>query len=139
MRGDSSSSNGYGGGGNVPQPPVDGPPSYVPKPEPEGLTLRDIIAAMWRRKWIILGVVVVATASAYYFAYRQPRQYEAKASLIYEQGLDLANPLTGQGAINPAAVDREIAGISDVMTSPDIRALSLIHISEPTRLGMISY
>lgn len=106
----------------MPPRPVDGPPSYVPEPEPEGLTLRDYIAVMWRRKWIILVVVVVAAASAYYFSYRQPKQYEAKASLIYEQGLDLANPLTGQGAINPAAVDREIAGISDVMTSPDMRA-----------------
>lgn len=122
MRGDSPNGSGFGGGGTVPPRPVDDYPAFAPEPEPEGLTLRDYLAVIWRRKWIILLVVVVATASAFYFSYRQPKQYEAKASLIYEQGLDLADPLTGQGSVDVNTVDREIASISDVLASPDMRA-----------------
>ncbi len=44
-------------------------------PEEEGLTLRDYLAVVWRRKWIILLVVVVATGAAYFFSVRQAKVY----------------------------------------------------------------
>ena len=49
------------------------PPGYVSVagPEEEGLTLRDYLAVVWRRKWIILLVVIVATGAAYFFSARQ--------------------------------------------------------------------
>lgn len=96
-------------------------PSFAPEPEREGLTLRDYIGVLWRRKWIILLVVVVATASAFYFSYRQPAVYEATADLIYEKPLNISNPLTGQGYTDPNERNLELRSISSVLASPDMQ------------------
>lgn len=73
------------------------PPEYrQAEDEREGLTLSDYLGVMWRRKWVIILVTVVATLAAFGFSYRQAKVYEAQADLIYEQQLDVANPLTGQ-------------------------------------------
>ena len=63
MLSDNLNGNAYGGAAGVPPRPVGEQPSFMPEQEPEGLTLRDYLAVMWRRKWIILLVVVVATGS----------------------------------------------------------------------------
>lgn len=60
-------------------------------PELEGVTLRDYLAVMWRRKWLILLVTVVAAGAAYFFTDRQPDKYEATATLIYEAQIDVSN------------------------------------------------
>jgi succinoglycan biosynthesis transport protein ExoP len=133
MRGDSpddsASSGGNGPGygapglGSTADPSLrqaQGPPPFMPEPEPAGLTLRDYISVLWRRKWTILLVVVAATASAYYFSSLQVNQYSASASLIYQQQIDLANPLNG-GYTDVAGLDRQLAAISDLMASPDMQ------------------
>ena len=123
MQRDSRNGGGYGGGAGVSPRLGDEQPSFVPEPEREGLTLRDYIAVLWRRKWIILLVVVVATASAFYFSYRQPKVYQANADLIYEQPLDISNPLTGQqGYIDPNARTLELQSVGSVLASPDMQS-----------------
>ena len=97
-----------------------GPPLSMPEPEPGGLTLRDYISVVWRRKWVILLITVVATASAYYFSYRQDKRYSTSASLIYQQQIDPMNPLGG-GYTDTAGLDRQMAGIWYVMASPDMQ------------------
>ena len=78
------------------------PPEYrQADDERESLTLRDYLGVLWRRKWIIILVTVVATVAAFGFSYRQAKVYEAQADLIYEQQLDVANPLTGQTYTDP--------------------------------------
>ena len=112
-----------GSGGQGGQPPAryaPGPPPFSGDPEREGLTLRDYLAVVSRRWWIIVLVVAVATASAYYFAYRQPKQYSASATIIYKQQLDLANPLGG-GYTDVMGIDREMAAITDLLASPDMQ------------------
>jgi Mrp family chromosome partitioning ATPase/capsular polysaccharide biosynthesis protein len=100
-----------------PQPPS--PPVYTPEPEPEGMTLRDYLAVVWRRKWIIVLVVLVATASAYYFASRQEKQYSTSGTMFYKQQIDLSNPLTGSYT-DTLGIDREMATISDLMAGPEL-------------------
>jgi len=87
------------------------------EPEPEGLTLRDYLSVIWRRKWIIILVVLVATASAYYFADRQERQYSTSGTMFYKQQLDIENPLSGSYT-NTCSLDREMATINDLMAGP---------------------
>lgn len=97
--------------------------------EPEGLTLRDYLSILWRRKWIILAVVVVATASAYFFAARQPKVYEASADLIYEKQVDLSNPLTGQGYSDPNERTSQLQSVGNIIASPDMRQRAQTQLS----------
>jgi Mrp family chromosome partitioning ATPase len=109
-----------------PQPPSPAP-VYTPDPEPEGMTLRDYLGVIWRRKWIIVLVVLVATASAYYFASRQEKQYSTSGTMFYKQQIDLANPLTGSYT-DTLGIDREMATITDLMAGPELtqRAAALL-------------
>ena len=120
MQRDSQNGGSYGGGAGVPPRAADQQPSFVLEPEEEGLTLRDYLSVLWRRKWIILLVIVVATASAFYFSYRQPSVYEAYADLIYEKPLDISNPLTGQGYTDPNERALELRSVGSVLASPDM-------------------
>lgn len=118
MNGESPSASDNGSRGNKPPRQMDDRPAYAP--EPEGLTLRDYLAIMWRRKWIIALVVVVATASAYFFSSRQTKQYSASGTMLYKQEINISNPLTS-GSVNPVGVDREMATIGDLMAGPVIQ------------------
>ena len=90
--------------------------------EAEGLTLRDYLAVVWRRKWIILLVTVVATVAAYFFAARQPDMYMASTDLIYESAIDVANPLSQYGYTDPYERDLEMRSITNILASPDMIA-----------------
>src|SRR5665648_876809 len=122
MQRDSLNGGGYGGGTSVSPRPADEQPPFVPEPEREGLTLRDYLSVLWRRKWIILLVVVVATASAFYFSCRQLKVYEANADLIYEKPLDISNPLTGQSYTDPNERSLELQSVGSVLASPDMQS-----------------
>jgi len=113
-------SSGFGGASDSSLRQTKGPPPSMPESEPGGPTVRDYLSVLWRRKWIILFVVVVATASAYYYSYRQVDRYSASASLIYEQQINPADPLDG-GSTDVATLDRQIAATSDIMASPDMQ------------------
>jgi len=113
-------SSGQGAGGNgFSGPAVNGP--AMPEFEPEGLTLRDYIGVVWRRKWIIALVVVVAAGSAYYFASRQTKMYSTSGTIIYKQQLDLSNPLNS-GYTDVQGIDREMASINDLIVGPTLQA-----------------
>ena len=75
---------------------------------------------MWRRKWVIILVTVVATAAAFGFSYRQAKVYEAQADLIYEQQLDVSNPLTGQTYTDPNARSLELDSVDAIIKSAPI-------------------
>ncbi len=113
-------SSGFGGASDWSLRQAQAPPPSMPESESGGLTGRDYMSVLWRRKWIILLVAVVATTSAYYFSYLQENRFSAIASLIYEKSIDLADPLNG-GYTDVAALDRQMAAISDIMASPDMQ------------------
>ena len=93
-------------------------------PEAEGLTLRDYFAVVWRRKWVILLVALVATVAAYSFAARQPDMYMASTDLIFESQIDVANPLSQYGYTDPYERDLEMRAITNILASPDMIARS---------------
>ena len=107
------------------------PPEYrQADDEREGLTLRDYLGVMWRRKWIIILVTVVATVAAFGFSYRQAKVYEAQADLIYEQQLDVANPLTGQTYTDPNARSLELSSVDAIIKSPQMTERAATELEE---------
>ncbi len=93
------------------------------------LTLRAALAVLWRRKWIIILTMVVATSAAYFYSARQAKQYAAAASLIYEKNVDVANPLS-EGYVDTYALDREMAAIADIIASPDMQERASVILEE---------
>ena len=58
------------------------------------LSIRDYVALLRRRKWIVVACVVVAPVCAYAFADRQPPVYQATASVATKEG-NLAATVAG--------------------------------------------
>lgn len=61
---------------------------------PSGLGLRDIFAILNRRKWIMLGTVLIVAAAALLMSLRQEKLYEASAEVLLSRQ-NLASGLTG--------------------------------------------
>lgn len=49
-------------------------------------TLRDFLSVMFRRKWIIISVVVLATATVFYLNARKPVFWESSSRILIERG-----------------------------------------------------
>ena len=94
-------------------------PEYRPEDaETGGVTLRDSLNVLWRRKWVIIIVTVLVTAAAFGASFLQPKVYEAQTDLIYEQQLDVANPLTGQSYQDATTRTVELQSVDAIIKSP---------------------
>lgn len=69
-----------------------------------GLTLRDAVALLRRRRWIVLACVVLVPLSAIGFSLMQQAQYEGQAEVLLSQQ-NLANSLTGVSDPSVRATD----------------------------------
>jgi uncharacterized protein involved in exopolysaccharide biosynthesis len=49
-------------------------------------TVKDFLEVIFRRKWIILGIVVVSTAVVIVLSLRQPAEYESTAKVLIKRG-----------------------------------------------------
>jgi Mrp family chromosome partitioning ATPase/capsular polysaccharide biosynthesis protein len=86
------------------------------------MTARDYLDVVWRRKWLILGIVAGATLLAWANAARQTPTYQASTTLMYEKLIDMSNPLsTSSGYIDSTQVARELESVDTVVRSADIR------------------
>ena len=97
------------------------PLEYRSAPEEEGVTLRDYLGVIWRRKWIVILVTLVTTGAAFGFTWAQDRVYEAQADLIYEQQFDVSNPLTGQSYTDPTQRTSELTSVNAIIQSPNVQ------------------
>jgi polysaccharide biosynthesis transport protein len=83
----------------------------------EVLDLRSYLQLIWRRKWIILAIIVVATAGTYFISSRERKTYTATTS-IYVQVADPAASLgqTTGGSLTP----ENLADIAQLMNAQSI-------------------
>ena len=93
---------------------------YDAGPEHAGGALIEYLRVLWRRKWVIALVVVLAGASALALSMSRPEVYEASADLIYEKALDISNPLTGQSLSDASERSAQLTSAGSVIASPDI-------------------
>src|SRR5665648_382888 len=98
-------------------------------------------------------VVLQSSASASLYFEWEPAKAEDSGMVLYEvafdvEGGDFSNPIyrmasDNTGGYNHATISHKqlnkIAGMAGIGSAETGKLLSLIHISEPTRLGMISY
>lgn len=95
-------------------------PEYRAAAEKEDATLREYAGILWRRKWVVILVTLIATAGAFGISWSQASVYEAQADLIYEQQLDVSNPLTGQSYADPEQRFMELSAVNALVLSPTI-------------------
>jgi polysaccharide biosynthesis transport protein len=84
------------------------------------VTLRDYVRVVWRRKWIVIGMTVLLMALALGYSMAKTPLYQASATLIYENQLDLSNPLSTGSYVDPTQRQIELSSVSSVITSPDL-------------------
>jgi succinoglycan biosynthesis transport protein ExoP len=89
-------------------------PSVEPV-SPEALTLRDYLAPVFNRRWLVLGIVVVFTVGTYIFASSKPTVYQASTKLYTAQE---GNSLVGVGA--GYSDDRAVENQATLLTSVDV-------------------
>ena len=94
-------------------------------PKTDGLALRDYVAVLRRRLWVIVVVVLVATVSAYVLSWLHTPQYEASTELLYEQQINVADPLTGGSSLDTNALSLEVDNMGTLVTSPQVRAIAV--------------
>lgn len=86
----------------------------------ERTILRDYLAVVARHRRAVILVTLVVTAVFLGASLYQPKVYEAQARLIYEQQLDVANPLTGQSYADPNLRTTELTAVGAVIESPTL-------------------
>ncbi len=87
----------------------------------EGATLRDYLAVVWRRKWLVLLVIVIATGVAYGLSAMQTKMYSAASQLIYGNTVDVANPLAGNTYVDPTQRSVELESVGAVIAGPELK------------------
>ena len=93
---------------------------HITDEEAEHTALRDYTGVLWRRKWVIVLVIVVVTAAAFGFSKLHAKVYQGRADLIYQAQLDLADPLTGQTYTDPTQMSVELDAVDAVIKGPGI-------------------
>jgi polysaccharide biosynthesis transport protein len=101
------------------------------------LTLRDYLAVVWRRKWLVLLVVVLATGVAYGLSAVQTKMYEATAQLIYSGSTDVANPLSSSSYVDPTQRTVELQSVPTLLTSPDLKQKARALVLKELGLGSL--
>ena len=101
-----------------------GPPRNLGDPESEGLTLHGYLNVLWRRKWVVLLIVAITTTSAFFFANRQPRQYSATATIIYDVMGVSSGAATTSGYYSVYDRDVMMNAVNDLLQSPELVELT---------------
>ena len=98
--------------------------------------LRDYLTVMWERKWIIVGVFVVAVMAAAIYSYTLPDEYRADALVSYQrpasESIQLGLPDTG-GFIS--VVEAADGVRADTLNGTDLVRLQIEGAASPATLA----
>lgn len=95
---------------------------------PETIDLRSYVQPVWRRKWLVLAVTLLAAVGAYLIASSERKTYVASTQVYIEQASPTAGIGTGQTAGAPTA--QQLQDIATLFTAQSVttrvyRALGL--------------
>jgi polysaccharide biosynthesis transport protein len=83
-------------------------------------TLRDYATTIWRRKWVVISATAVLFGLALAFSLTRTPLYEASAQLMYQQPIDVSNPLSSASNVDATGRQIELDSVSTVIASPDL-------------------
>jgi capsular exopolysaccharide synthesis family protein len=83
-------------------------------------TLRDYVHVVWRRKWIVVGLTFVLLALALGYSFAKTPLYSASAQLIYEDQINVADPLGSTGSIDTSQLELALDSVASIIASPDL-------------------
>lgn len=101
--------------------------------ESEAPDALDYVRPLWRRRWLIVGIVLVATAGAYLYSSSQPSRYSASTKVFF-QDTSVAQLLSPNAASDP---DRNLVNQATLLTSRDVAttvAREIGHRGDPNDL-----
>ena len=101
-------------------------------------TLRDYVRVIQRRKWVVVGFAVVLTALALAYSYTRTPMYEASARLMYESQLNVADPLSTGGYVDPSQMQVQLNSVASSIASPDLIASAKAALGPATATFTVS-
>jgi capsular exopolysaccharide synthesis family protein len=86
---------------------------------PGPIDLRDYLAILWHRKWIVLAVAIVATAAAAVYSYRQAPTYASISEVVVRPArFDPTQPSQAFGFLN-MQTEQQVATSAEVTRAAD--------------------
>jgi Mrp family chromosome partitioning ATPase/capsular polysaccharide biosynthesis protein len=95
----------------------------------------DYFRPIWRRRWLILIIAVIATVGTYVYYNRKPRVYEASTSLYVGNG-SYVQSLLGEGGSNGDPT-RTLTDLATLVDSPPVVADAEKLVGNPAHLGSV--
>jgi succinoglycan biosynthesis transport protein ExoP len=95
----------------------------------------DYFRPMWRRRWLILVLAVIATVGTYAYYNHKPRVYQASTSLYVGNGSAIQS-LLGEGGSNGDPT-RTLTDLSTLVSSPPVVAEAEKLIGNPAELSSV--
>ena len=89
-------------------------------PDPRGQSVTEYLGVFWRRKWLIVLVVAIATVGGYVFSAVQTKHYQAQTQLIYSSQVDVANPLGNNSYNDAQSRTVDLQSVGTLLGSPDM-------------------
>ena len=89
--------------------------------ESNGLALREYLRIVWRWKWLVVGITLVAAVAAYVYSSSKTPLYQSSAQLMYEQPISIQDPLLGQVSLDPTQLQIELDSVGSILASPDMQ------------------
>lgn len=96
-------------------------PPYPTHDQSEGLSLRDALRVIARRKWLIIGLTLLVGVTAFAYSSTRSKQYTASTSLEYSPQVNVSSLIATQ-YYNSLQVQQELLGVGSWLESPAIRA-----------------
>jgi len=97
----------------------------------EELDIRAYLRPIWRRKWILLAIVLVAAAATYVISSRQSPEYTATAQL-YVQEADPTVNLNSSAPVNPPST-QQIADVAQLVSAQSVTNAVARQIGMPVK------
>jgi len=101
-------------------------------------TLRDYVAVLRRRKWLIIGAVLAGLVASLAYSFTRTPLYEASAQLAYQKQLDVSSLISSAPVLSGVDVELQLETYANLMTTDEManRAAEEVGLKAGDDLGV---